>query len=76
MEHTLKSWLLIWDNFLDFILKKLKKSHTSEEEAAALEDDEEVFEMENIEEVEVSLCELINENFRMDDDDLFAGLDL
>ena len=51
-------------------------SHTSEEEAAALEDDEEVFKMENIEEVEVSLCELINENFRMDDDDLFAGLDL
>ena len=51
-------------------------SRTSEEEAAALEDDGEVFEMENIEEVEVSLCELINENFRMDDDDLFAGLDL
>ena len=49
-------------------------SRTSEEEAAA--EDEEVFEIENMEEVEVSLCELINENFRMDDDDLFAGLDL
>lgn len=52
-------------------------SRTSEEEeAAAAAEDEEVFEMENIEEVELSLCELINENFRLDDDDLFAGLDL
>ena len=51
-------------------------SRTSEEEAAAEEDDEEVFEDLDIEEVEVSLCELVNEHFRMDDVDLFAGLDL
>ncbi len=55
-------------------------SRTSEAEEAAAkaaeDDDEEVFEDENIEEIEVSLCDLVNEHFRMDDDDLFAGLDL
>ena len=52
----------------------MSRTSEAEEAAAAEEDDEEVFE--DLEEVEVSLCELINENFRMDDDDLFAGLDL
>ena len=51
-------------------------SRTSEAEAAEEEDEEEVFEDLDIEEVEVSLCELVNEHFRMDDVDLFAGLDL
>ena len=51
-------------------------SRTSEAEAAEEDEEEEVFEDLDIEEVEVSLCELVNEHFRMDDVDLFAGLDL
>ena len=39
------------------------------EEGEEILNDDEVFE--NVDEMEVSLCQLINETFRLDDDELF-----
>ena len=50
-------------------------SEQQEEEDEKEEGEDEVFD-ENIEDIEVTLCDLVNEHFRMDDEDLFAGLGL
>ena len=51
--------------------KNKSDGEESADEKEAVPDDE-VFE--NVEEMEVTLCQLINEHFRMDDEDLFMGL--
>lgn len=49
------------------IAESTDSTELNEEENA---NDDEVFE--NVEEMEVSLCQLINDTFRLDDDDLLA----
>ena len=69
-----------WNKAVNVVEKEvleIEKNDEKEETDSEAEDepeDDEVFE--NIEEMEMDLCQLINENFRFDDDELFLGLGL
>ena len=67
-----------WNKVVNVVEKEVLQVDTKDEkeetdsEPEIEPEDDEVFE--NIEEMEMDLCALINENFRMDDEELFLGL--